>query len=286
MKEKRTKLKEMYQNAGYHKQFIFLFLLIEFTAIIEMITIPYIMKEMINVAIPNQNIKGLLLFGEIYILILLSQCYMVLKHCNMRSILKRKIQRDLKERVFSKLQEVDTKFYDENESGIIFQFLQSDTNEAASLFPTIIVEMYFMGLLRFGMIAIFLMLVDFKITLWILGLYLIGYLITIYFNRKTILMIDEIRNINIELYSMMHEGVEGFLSIKILNLVEKKEQELKAKLEEYSKRNDQLERIIAKYNHIFTFITSLSVVIILYGKGLDRAIRKIFLCRNYVVNRI
>ena len=138
-KDKLKKLKQMYNDSGYHKQFTILFIIIELTAIIEIITIPYITKKMINIEIPNKNIKALVILGVIYIAFLLLQCYMVLKHCNMRSILKRKIQRDLREKVFNKMQDVKTKFYDENETGVILQFLQTDVNDSGALFPEIVV---------------------------------------------------------------------------------------------------------------------------------------------------
>lgn len=269
MKDKIKKLKQMYKISGYHKQFVILFLIIELTAIVEIVTIPYITKQMIDIEIPDKNIKALIILGNIYVVFLLLQCYMTLKHCNMRSILKRKIQGDLREKVFNKMQDVKTKFYDENETGVILQFLNTDVNDASLLFPEIIVEMYFMGIIRFTIIAIFLMFVNLKITLGILALYFIGLLITTYFNKKTIKNINEIRKINIELYNYINEGIQGFLTIKILNIIKNKEKELNDKLEEYNKSNNKLEKIIAKYNNIFAFITSLQTAIIIYFAGIN-----------------
>lgn len=269
MREKLKQLKEMYRVSGYNKQFINLFTIIIGAEIIEIISIPYITRQIINVHIPSSNIKALIIWGCIYIIFLLISCYLTLKHCNMRSILKRKIQRDLREKVFNKMQEVKTKFYDENDTGVILQFLQTDVNESGKLFAEVVTEMYFMGLIRFSIVAIFLMFVDIKITLMIVLLYIIGYLVTIYFNKKTIKIINKIRKINIELYNNINEGVQGFLTIKILNIIEKKEKELRETLEEYSTINNKLEKIIAKYNNIFSFIVSLSLPIIIYYAGMQ-----------------
>ncbi len=269
MRNKLKKLKQMYKDTGYHKQFIILFIIIELTAIIEIITIPYITKQMIDIQIPNKNIRALIVLGVFYIGFLFLQCYAVLTHCNMRSILKRKIQRDLSQKVFNKLQDVKIKFYDENYTGVILQFLQSDVDTASSTFPKVIVEMYFMGLFRFTIIAVFLIFINIKIALGILLLYVIGYCVTLYFNKKTIVLINEIRKINIELYNYINEGIQGFLTIKILNIVEKKEKELKNKLEEYNKSNDRLEKIVARYNSIFTFIASFTTAIIVYCVGIN-----------------
>lgn len=268
MKDKIKKIKEMYKTSGYHKQFLILFIIIVGSAIIEITSIPYLTRKMIDVYIPNSNIQALIIFGFIYIIFLLVSCYLTLKHCNIRSILKRKIQRDLREKVFNKMQEIKTKFYDENDTGVILQFLQTDVNESGAMFAEVVTEMVFMGMIRFTIILIFLMFVDLKIALIILALYIIGYLVTIFFNRKTISLINKIRLINIELYNKINEGIQGFLTIKTLNVIKRKEEELKETLKEYELVNNKLEKNVAMYNNVFTFIVSLSIVVIIYYAGI------------------
>lgn len=97
------KLKEMYKISGYNKKFIILFTIIISSAILELISIPYITKQIIDIHIPMGNIKALIIWGIIYVIFLLISCYFTLKHCNMRSILKRRIQKDLREKVFNKM---------------------------------------------------------------------------------------------------------------------------------------------------------------------------------------
>lgn len=268
MKDKIKQIQEMYKVSGYHKQFIVLFTIIVGTAILDIITIPYITKQMIDIDIPESNIKALIIWGCIYIIFLLISCYLTLKHCDMRSILERKISRDLREKIFNKMQEIKTKFYDENDTGVILQFLQADVSESGKMFADIITEMIFMGVIRFIIYSIFLMFVDLKITLIILLLYIIGYLVTIYFNRKTINLINKIRKVNIDIYNKVNEGVQGFLTIKILNIIQKKEEELKKLLKEYEIVNNKLEKNVAIYNNLFAFIVSLSTAIIIYFAGI------------------
>lgn len=268
MKNKIKQIKEMYKVSGYHKQFVILFIIIVGLAIVDIKTIPYITRQMIDVDIPQSNIKALVMWGLIYIVFLLISCYLTLKHCNMRSILERKIKRDLRQKVFNKMQEIKTKFYDENDTGVILQFLQEDVNASGKMFADIIVEMVFMGIIRFSIYAIFLLFVDIKITTIILSLYLIGYIVTVYFNRKTISIINKIRQVNIDVYSKVNEGVQGFLTIKILNIIQKKEEELKELLQEYEETNNRLEKNVALYNNIFAFIVSLSTIVIIYFGGI------------------
>ncbi len=252
---------------GHHNKFIQLFLLIVATVIIEIILVTYLTKKIINIEIPNRNIKGVIIYSILYIIIILTQSYMVLKHCDMRCILERIMQGELRDKVFKKLQKVNTKFYDDNSTGTILQFMQNDINDAGRLFPDIIVEMYFMGLVRFLIIAFFLMLIDVKVTSLIMGLYIVGYVITVYFNKKTVKEINEIRNINIQIYSLINEGIQGFLTIKTLEIIKKKIQELEKKLNEFTLKNKNLEKIVGMYNSIFTFITSLATPLIIIFTG-------------------
>lgn len=269
MKDKIKKLKEMYKISGYHKQFVILFTIIVTFAIVDIICVPYITRQIVDISIPSSNIKALIIWSCLYVIFLSISCYVTLKHCSIRSILKRKIQRDLREKIFNKLQEVKVRFYDENDTGLILQFLQTDVNESGAMFAAVITEMIFMGLIRFSIIAIFLMFIDLKIALIIVSLYIIGYLVTIYFNKKTINIINKIRKINIEIYNKINEGVQGFLTIKILNIIKKKEEELEKALNAYNVKNSKLEKSVAIYNQLFSFIVSLSIPVIIYFAGIN-----------------
>ncbi len=271
MKEKINQVKEMYKLSGYHKQFFILFTIIVSAAIIEILAIPHLTRKMVDVYIPASNINALIIWGCIYSIFLFLSCCVTLKHCNMRSILKRKIQKDLREKIFCKMQEVNAKFYDEHDTGVLLQFLQADVKESGAMFAEIVTEMCFMGLIRFGIIAIFLMFIDLRITLAIIVLYIIGYFITIYFNKQTILIVNEIRKINIELYSEINESVQGFLTIKVLNIIEKKEEELQKLLKEYTLASKQLEKKVSIYNNVFAFIISISLAIIICFAGIEVA---------------
>lgn len=259
----------MYQEVGYRKKFIGLFVLIVVTAVLEILTVPHIIKQILDAEIPNQNLKGLVIFVILHIAILLVQCYLVLKHCQMRCFLVRWIKKDLRNHIFTKLQKVKAKFFDENETGKILQFLQDDTQNAGELFPITITEMFTMGTIRFLIVAIFLMFVNLKIALMILGLYFIGLLVTLFFNRKTMAKIIEIRKINMDVYTTINEGISSFLTIKLLEMVNKKVQTLENQLKEYKEQNSKLEKIITTYNTIFGFITSFTSIVIIYFGGMN-----------------
>lgn len=271
MKEKH-KLKQfqmMYQDVGYHKKIIVLFVLIIVAAILEIITVPPIIKQILDIEIPQKNVQGFIVLIIIYIFMILVQGYMVLRHCEMRCFLSRKIKRDLRNRIFEKLQKVKAKFFDDHETGMILQFLQDDSQNAGQLFPIVTTEMFIMGLIRFSIISIFLLFVNLKIALIILSLYLIGLLITLFFNSKTIKKLIEIRKVNMDVYTTINEGIQNYLTIKTLGIIHEKIKDLESKLEKYNYENRELEKIISIYHTIFSFITSLSTVVVIYFGGMN-----------------
>lgn len=270
MKTSKVKeIKVLYDKIGYHKKLMLLFFVIIATVIIEMITIPYIIRQILDIYIPEHNKKGLIIFVAIYIVVLISQCYMVLMHCDMRCILKRLMQRDLRGKIFSKLQYVKAKFYDENHTGIILQFLQDDSSKAGELFPIVITEMFVMGLIRFGIILVFLFFLNIKITLVILGLYVLGLIITLIVNKKTVKKIHEIRKLNMDIYSEINEGIQNFFTIKTLEIIEQRSIRLQKKLNSFTQSNIKLEKIISMYKGIFELIISFSTIIVLYYGSLE-----------------
>lgn len=242
MKEKIRNIKKMFYLEGYLKWFVLLCLIILGTQIFEVWAIPKLITRVFDYAIPNSNIIGLILICSIYILVTFVSCYATLKHVLIRCWLQRWIQRDLRNKIFEKLQYVKKDFYDKNGTGTILQFLNDDSYQASRLFSIIAVEMLVMGLGRFGIILIFLLFVNIKITLIVLGIYLAGAIITIYFNRSTVSLMLEIRKINMEIYTYINECINGFVTIKTLDIIKHKEEELQQKLSLYNKEKMGLEK--------------------------------------------
>ncbi len=57
LKDKYNQFNKMYEDVGYHNRFIALFALIVVTAIIDIVTIPFIVKEILDVKIPRAKCK-------------------------------------------------------------------------------------------------------------------------------------------------------------------------------------------------------------------------------------
>lgn len=269
MKEKKKNLKKMFDFEGYKKWFVLLCLIIVGAQIFEVCIIPQLITKIFDDHIPNKNISGLVIMCVLYTLIMMISCYATLKHVWIRCWLQRWIQRDLRNKVFQKLQYVKKEFYDKNTTGTILQFLNDDSYDASKLFSIVLIEMLVMGIVRFSIILIFLLFVNIKITLISLFIYLVGAMLTIYFNRSTIHLMLEIRKLNTEIYTYINECINGLVTIKSLNIIKHKEEELQEKLKVYNKGKIQLEKKIALYQNLFMLIISLADIVIIVIGGMN-----------------
>lgn len=253
-------LKEMFYYKGYNKQIIKLILLIIFAFVFEVTVFPYFIKKILDVEIPNSNINGVIIFSCFYILALFFSCYIVLKFCVIRLDLKRLIENDLREDIFEKLQNVKKSFYDKNTTGTVLQFLSNDVDDASNFFPRIIVEMVLMGIGRMTAVCILLLFLNIKIGIGVILIYLLGLIVISMQNKKTVKLLQQIREVNIKIFNTMNEGISGFTTVKSLSIENKQIEKLEKQIDDYNILENNLNKITAIYNVLFEMICSFTTV--------------------------
>lgn len=258
--EKIRNLREMFYYKGYNKQIIKLVLLIIFSFIMEVTVFPYFMKRILDIEIPNANIKGVIIFSFFYIIALLFSCYIVLKFCILRLDLRRLIENDLREDIFKKLQNVKQSFYDKNTTGTVLQFLSNDSDDASNLFPRIIVEMCVMGIGRMSVISILLLFVDIKIGIGVILIYILGLVVINLSNKKTVNLLQQIRKINVKIFNIINEGITGFTTVKSLSIENEQIKKLENEINNFTILENKLNKIVSRYNALFEMICSFTTV--------------------------
>lgn len=260
MKIDKKRFKQIYEYKGHKKQINKIALIIIFAFLLEAILIPFFTKQILDVEIPRKNINGIIFFAVLFMIQNIVSCYYVLRYCILRLDLGYILRAELKNDVFDKLQEVDISFYDHNTTGTILQFLTEDTIKAGSFFPRVIIEMVVMGLFRTFAFSVLLLFTNFEIGIGVVLLYLLGIIIRLVLSRNDIKLINEIRIITIEMLNQINEGIKGFTTIKTLKIEKQKLQKLESTIHEYNKSSNTLNKNTAKYNAIFSLVTSFTYV--------------------------
>lgn len=264
--EELKKLKKMLTYHGYHKRLVLCFFLIVLGCVLEMIAIPFFTTKVVDIAIPNNSIASVVGYSVFFLIITVISGYITLKFCVVRLELKRVITSDLREDIFKKLQYVKSSFYDKNSTGLLLQFLTEDTENAASLSTEVLIKIVVMGITRIAIQMSLIFFIDIKVAMGILILYLIGYAIPLIQNRKILLNFKRIRKLSIQIYNIMNEQIQGFTTIKVLEMQEMKLQELEQAIQEFTKEQIKVKKKINTYSSVFYFITSFSNIwLILIG---------------------
>ena len=143
------------------------------------------MIVMVEYAIPSKNIKLIIDLGIVYFAVnILRMASTYFEHIGHEAFQKA-VEADYREKVFLKLIKLKEKEIDKTRVGEILENIINDTKEVSKYFSMGIARPYFGGLLRLvGTLAV-LMYLNVPIVIVTFFIYLIGFFVTFFFNKKS-----------------------------------------------------------------------------------------------------
>lgn len=236
-----------------------------FTSIMVVIFISF-MIVMVEYAIPTQNIHLIIQFGILYFGVNILRSISTFFEDFSSDIFSKKIEADYREKIFIKLQKAKQIEMDQIKVGEILENILNDTKEIGRYFPTGIVRSYIGGTFRLGGTILVLAYLNIPIVTIAAVIYGIGFLITHCFNQKSFQYTEKKRNVNAKILNWSNEQIEGFQTIKNLEIQQQRMKELKKLISSYDKEVNQLEKNIRIYTNLYNFIISfIGVTNILMG---------------------
>lgn len=221
---------------------------------------------MVEYAIPSRSIKIVIILGATYfvvnILRTITTFYEDFKH----EELQKTIEADYRKKIFYKLNNLSQKELDGLKVGEVLENIINDTKEFAKYYTEGICRSYFGGIVRLvGVVGIFMFL-NIPISIMILAIYLIGFFITYMFNKKSIEYTKLKREANAKILNWSNEQVEGYSTIKSLEIEHERLIQIKELIKQYEKAVNKLEKNIRIYTCLYDFIVSFTgVITILLG---------------------
>ena len=211
---------------------------------------------MIEYAIPSKDINLIIKLGIIYfgvnILRAITTFFEDLNH----EAFAVKVQADYREKIFVKLPKMNQNEIDKIRVGEILENMLNDTKEFSRFYGTGICRSYYGGVIRLlGTLAV-LAYLNIPIVTITFIIYLIGFGITYLFNKKSIKYTKAKRMINAKILNWSNEQVQGYQTIKSLEIEQKRIEEIKSLLKLYEDSVNKLERNIRFYTCIYDFIVS------------------------------
>lgn len=238
------------------------------TSIMVVIFIAF-MIIMVEYAIPSGNRQLIIKLGIAYIFVNIVRAITTFYEDFSETTMEKDIAADYREKIFLKLQNMKQIEIDTLKAGDILENMINDTKEVSKYYIDGIDRSYAGGVLRLvGTLAV-LMYLNVLIILVAMLIYCIGFVVAFIFNKKSLQFTEQKRKINAEILNFSNEQINGFETIKSLEIQAQRMADLKNLLKSYEKNVQQLEKNIRKYTCLYDYIVSFVLVATIVLSGID-----------------
>ena len=221
---------------------------------------------MIEYAIPSKNINLILVLGISYFGVNILRSIATFFEDFNDTGFEKELQADYREKIYKKLQNTKQSNLDKIRVGEILENIINDTKEFSMWYGTGICRSYFAGIVRLVGTLLVLAYLNIPIVTITFLIYIIGFFVTHIFNKKSIQYTKLKREANAKILNWSNEQVQGYSTIKALEIEEERLKELKMLISQYEKSANKLEKNIRIYSCLYDFIVSfVGVINILIG---------------------
>ena len=172
---------------------------------------------------------------------------------NSESFIK-ELEADYREKIYFKIQDLKESELDQIKTGEVLENILNDTKEMARFYSDGIVRSYCGGIVRLLGTIFILMYLDVPIMIVAMFIYILGFIITYVFNKKSIEYIKLKRKINAKILNWSNDQIYGFSTIKTLLIESQRMKELSELIKEYNDVKNKLEKNIRTYTYLYEFI--------------------------------
>ncbi len=259
-------LKEIFNN--YRKKALCATLGRSATSIMVIVFIAF-MIVMVEYAIPSGDINLIVKLGITYMFVNIFRAIVTLFEDFSDVNMEKNICADYREKIFVKLQNMKQADMDCLEVGVVLENILNDTKEVAKYYTWGINRSYAGGVFRLMGSLLVLMYLNVPIIMVSMIVYGIGFWVAFVFNKKSLKFTEQKRKINSEILNFSNEQIDGFETIKSLEVQGQRMADLKQLLKNYEKSVNQLEKNVQIYTCLYDYIVSfvLVVTILLSGIG-------------------
>lgn len=232
------------------------------------------MIVMVEFAIPNGDIQLIMKLGIVYMFVNILRAITTFYEDFSENSLEKNVKADYREKIFVKLQNMKQIEIERLNAGSVLENILNDTNEIGKYWMFGIGRSYSAGLLRLVGSLAALMYLNVPIIIVAMLIYIIGFIVTFVFNKRSLKFTEQKRKINAKILDFSNEQISGFETIKSLEVQNRRMAELKNLLKEYEKSVHQLEKNIRIYTCLYDYIVSfvLVVTILLGGIGVIKGL--------------
>ncbi len=288
----REMLKEMFNFTKNKKETIKVGNLIFLQMFIYGATYPFIMQYIVDKAITEKNIKVVISLSVILLLIVFIRSLIDGYTETKRKYCYHNNDYEIKNKIFNSVQDANISEIDKIQVGTLMGISTSQSYEASQLFVWSFIGALCVRFATTLLISIILLLLNWKLALIIIGIFIISYIFLIPMYNKTRRIYKKLQEIIIELQANVNEYIDSFSTTKTLRLEETNLAQIDKILKNSKKEIMKSDKVISIHNAIFSILTFTSIlaIVLVGGNELNLGIgvaSTIMLMVNYVddINR-
>lgn len=263
----KDKLKEMFNFTKNKKETIIIGIMLAIQLLLHTFSYPFIVQKVVDDAIPKGNIKLVIVLSFILIVLVIMRFLMTRSSEIRRKNCYYDNNAEMKNKIFKSIQEASVSKLDKIQAGNLFEIVGTQIWEASHLFVWNFLGIISVRLLIAIVIAIILLILNFKLGLIILGIFGLSYIILVPFYFKTIQVYRNLQKTVIELQGNINEYIEAYSTTKTLKLEEINLNQIDKILEKCKKEMIKSSKIISIHNCAFSLLTFGAVISILIIGG-------------------
>lgn len=263
----KENLKEMFNFTKNKKETIIIGIMLLLQIVFYAFSYPFIMQVVVGKAIPDENMKLVIFWSVILIIIVIIRFIIDGYTETRRKNCYYDNNAEIKNKVFKSIQEAKVSELDKIHAGNLFEIVGRQVMESSQLFVWNFVGIISVRLTEVVSISIILLILNLKMALIVLGIFIVSYLILIPFYVKTTKVYKKLQEIIIDLQGNVNEYIEAYSTTKTLKLEETNLEQISKMLDSCKSEVVKSSRIIAIHNGLFSLLTFGAVISILIVGG-------------------
>ncbi|MBE6025706.1 MAG: ABC transporter ATP-binding protein [Clostridiales bacterium] len=249
----------------YKKQFVGLVtaqILCSFSDVLR----PVLQKYALDNFVRESTLEGIVPFALVYIALIVATA--IISYFGVRGCLATEVSmdRDMRDRAFSHLQELSFDYYNQNSVGYIHARVMSDTSRIGELFTWQLFDGTYFALYVLGA-AVVMLGINMKLTGLVFLVVPVIIILFAFFQGRLFDLHHQIREINSNITGNFNEGITGAKTIKSLAIEEKTDTEFMKETSHMKKKVMQSARTYGAFSMITNMASSCALALVLWKGG-------------------
>lgn len=259
----KKSLKEMFNFTTNKNKTIKISSILFFQSLPYLLFYQGILSLVVDKHMPNQNLKMVCILSGVLLVIIAIRFAFDYYSETRRKNCYYDNDRQIKNKIFSAIQYANISELDKTQTGNLFELTTNQSFNASQLFVWDFTGIFSVRFRSILMISIIMLFINYKISLIIIGIFILSYIILLPFYNTNMKNYQMTLKSILNLQGKINEYIESYSTTKTLRLEEINMDEINSILEKSKEKYLKTNKILALHTSLFALITFSAVIITL-----------------------